>query len=183
MKITDMNDNLFDREMQKLLADVQFWCVRLSAINGKFHLEPSPTSYLDGTGKQPFPLALELKRCWDYARGTGPRPEEMHEIIQSLCELLWSTIGGTGSAIPADWWDTPLGTMCRMCEARTALEYGETIDTYGLALLADLSHMRIRQLCQSGDIEAEKMPRETSSQEQWVIPAEEARRFLAGREG
>jgi len=62
---------------------------------------------MDGQGKQPFPLALEIRRCWDYG----------------------------------NW-----------CEARDALEGGRGLDVYELALLADLTHMRTRQLCQSGEI-------------------------------
>ena len=30
MKITDMTDTAFDQAMQRLLGDVQFWCIRLS---------------------------------------------------------------------------------------------------------------------------------------------------------
>ena len=69
MKISEMTDTVFDREMATLLSQVQFWCMRLSGIDPKYKLEPTPVSCLDGTGKQPFPLALELKRVWDYARG------------------------------------------------------------------------------------------------------------------
>lgn len=182
MKISEMTDTLFDREMAALLGQVQFWCMRLSGIDPKYKLEPTPVSNLDGTGKQPFPLALELKRAWDYARGVKPRPDELREIIQDLCELLWAPVGAGTYEIPSSWWETPLGTMVKICQARDALEGGHDLDTYQLALLSDLTDKRIRQLCQSGEIKAEKVPREASSQEQWAIPAEEARRFLESRD-
>ena len=123
MKITDMTDTAFDQAMQRLLGDVQFWCIRLSQI-GEYSLEPMPVSYADGSGKQPFPLALEVRRVWDYAKGGKPRPEEIAEIIQDLCELLWSHTGGSSYDIPAAFWDQPLGFMCQLAWAREALELG-----------------------------------------------------------
>jgi len=181
MKISEMTDTMFDREMMGLLGQVQFWCIRLSNINISHALEPGPVSYMDGTGKQPFPLALEIKRVWDYARGVGPRPDELQEIIQDLCELLWAPVAAGTYSIPPSWWETPLGIMVKLCEARDALEVRGSLDTYQLALLSDLTDKRIRQLCQSGELQAEKVPREASSQEQWAIPAEVARRFLESR--
>lgn len=181
MKTSEMTDTVFDREMSMLLSQVQFWCMRLSEIDPAYKLEPTPVSYMDGTGKQPFPLALEIRRCWDYARGAGPRPDEMREIIQNLCELLWAPVAAGSYDIPSEWWETPLGTMCRLCEARTALDTGANLDIEELALLADLTPKRVQQLCHSGELKAKKIEREVSSQEKWIIPAEEARLFLESR--
>lgn len=181
MKISEMTDSLFDREMMNLLGQVQFWSIRLGDINIGHVLEPGQVSYMDNTGKQPFPLALELRRCWDYARGTGPCPNEVREILQDLCELLWAPVAAGTYSIPSSWWETPLGTMCRLCEARIALDGDEILDAHDLALLSDLAPARIRQLCASGEIKAEKAQRKTSSQEQWVIETEEARKFLESR--
>jgi len=182
VKIREMTDDLFSREMAALLAQVQSWFLRLSGIQPGFSLFPTPASYLDGSGKQPFPLALELKRVWDYARGTGPRPEELQEIIQDLCELLWCPVGAVGEyTIPAWWWDTPLGQMCLMAQVRAAIEHGEPVSADELAVLADLTGQRIRQMCASGEIKAGKIQREENSQMEWAIPAEEAVRFLRER--
>ncbi len=179
MKISEMTDTMFDREMATLLGQVQFWCIRLSNLDPAYILDPKPI--VVGNKKYPFPFAADLWQLWDYARGTGPRPNEVQENIQKLCELLWAPVAAGSYDIPSDWWDTPLGTMCRLCNARATLEAGWSLDVYEMALLADLTHMRIRQLCQSGELQAVKEERNGSSQEKWIIPAEEARRFLESR--
>jgi hypothetical protein len=180
MKITDMTDTLFDQQMQRLLGDVQFWCVRLSQI-GEYSLRPMPVSYIDGTGKQPFPLALELKRVWDYARGSGPRPDEIREIIQDLCELLWSHTGGSSYDIPAEFWDQPLGFMCRLAWARETLDAGGELNAEQLSMLAGISAARVKQLCRSGDITATKAEQARNRQQEWAIPADVARAWLESR--
>lgn len=183
MKIREMTDEAFVREIAALLARVQSWSLRLSGIQPDFSLTPHPASYMDGSGEQPFPLALELKRIWDYARGTGPRPAEQREIIQDLCELLWCPIGAVGEyTIPAWWWDTPLGQMCLMAQVRAAIEHGEAISADEFAVLADLTGQRIRQMCAAGEIKAKKVRREENSQLEWAIPAKEAVRFLKARD-
>lgn len=181
MKTSEMTDQLFEREMQKLLADVQFWSMRLNQIQADLILKPTPASYIDESGQEPFPLALELRRLWNYARGTGPCPEEVNEIIQELCELLWSPIGGTSYDIPAVWWETPLGQMVKMVRARMKLDAGQTIDPVELSLFVDVTDRRIRQMCRSGDLVAEKVQREQSSQQEWAIPAAEAKKFIGSR--
>ena len=181
MKPTEMNDALFKEEMEKLLAQVQFWAMRLEAIQPGFCLEPVPVSYLDGSGKQPFPLALELKRVWDYARGEGPRPAELKEIIQELVELLWCPVAGHNYIIPYEWWNTPLGQMCRMAEARATIDDGGSLSAQELSYLSGIAGQWIREMCATGKLMAEKVTREQNSQTEWAIPAEECRRFLAER--
>lgn len=180
MKIQDMTDSLFHREMQRIIGDTQFWCVRLGQI-GDYKLEPTPVSYSDGTGSQPFPLALEIKRVWDYAKGDKSRPTETAEIIQELCELLWSHIGGSSYDIPGEFWDTPLGFMCQLARAREALESGGDLNAEQLAMLAGVSAARIKQLCKSGEIKAGKVEQSRSSQPEWAIPARVATKWLEGR--
>lgn len=181
MKTSEMTDLLFAREMQKLLADVQFWSMRLNQIQADLILKPTPVSYIDESGQEPFPLALELRRLWNYARGTGPRPEEANEIIQELCELLWSPIGGTSYDIPAVWWETPLGQMVKMTWARMKLDADLPLDPVELALFVDVTDRRIRQMCRDGSLQAEKVKRENSSQQEWAIPAAEAKKFIGSR--
>lgn len=180
MKITDITVNLFDKEMVRLLGDVQFWCIRLDQI-GDCQLKPIPVTYIDGTGLQPFPLALELRRVWDYAAGNKPRPAELQEIIQELCELLWSHIGGSSYAIPAEFWDQPLGFMCQLAWAREALDSGKSINAEQLAMLGGISAARVKQLCKAGEIQADKVEQSRSSQTEWAIPAEIARTWLEER--
>lgn len=83
MKITDMSDTLFDKEMQRLLSDVSFWCIKLSRI-GDYKLEPTPVSNVDGSNKQPFPLAVELKEVWDYVKGEAPAPLHLNECLEEI---------------------------------------------------------------------------------------------------
>lgn len=180
MKITDMTDTLFGKEMLRIVGDATFWCIRLSQI-GDYKLEPTPVSYMDGTDKQPFPLALEIKRVWDYAKGDKQRPEEIEEIIQDLCELLWSHIGGSSYDIPAEFWDAPLGFMCQLAWARQALDFGADLNAERLAMLAGITPQRVKQLCQSGVIKAGKTEQSRSSQQEWAIPAETARAWLEAR--
>lgn len=180
MKTTDMTPELFDREMQKLLADVQTGASRLTAIDPQFQLQPVAVFYPDG-GSEPFPLAVELRRCWNYARGEGPRPSGMQRTIEDLTRLLWCPLAATSYEIPFAWWNTPLGIMARMCEVRDSLDRGIPVSAEHFALIADLTPQRIRQLCASGEIHATKEERPGSSQEQWSISADEAREFLAER--
>ncbi len=178
MKISDMTDTLFDREMQRIMGDVQFWCIRLDQI-GDFSLEPTPVSYMDNIGKQPFPLAIDLKEVWDYAAGTGSQPIGVSDVIQSLCELLWCPVAGTSYEIPSSWWDEPLGFMCRLAWARQGLDAGENLTVDALAMLAGVSDKYIRRLCGDGTLQAEKVPRKVGTQQEWAIPVEEGRKFLA----
>jgi hypothetical protein len=180
MKIGEMTDSLFDREMQRILGDVQFWCIRLDQI-GDFSLEPTPVSYVNGSGQQPFPLAIDIKEVWDYARGKGSCPRGINEIIQALCELLWSSVGENSYTIPNYWWDEPLGFMCQLAFARQAMDNGESLNAVQLAMLAGLSSVRIKQLCQSGDIPAGKVEQARNSQLEWAIPADVAREWLESR--
>jgi len=181
MKITDMTDTVFDREMQRILGDVMFWITRLDQV-GDFNLEPTPVSYADGSGQQPFPLAIDLKEVWDYARGTGKRPEGMQDIIQSLTELLWAPVGGTSYSIPSTWWDEPLGIMCRLAWARQALDTGDNLTVEQLSLLSGMSIPRIKQLCQTGKIPAVKVQQGRSNRKEWSIPADAAQVWLKSRE-
>lgn len=180
MRISDMTDTLFDREMQRILSDVQFWAIRLDNI-GDFTLTPTPASYADGEGQQPFPLAIDLKEVWDYARGEGSCPREILEIIQSLCELLWCPVAAHTYEVPNAFWDMPLGFMCQLAHARLALDSGESLSVEQLAMLGDLKPARVRQLCQSGNITAFKKERTDNSQQEWTIPAEAAKEWLKSR--
>ena len=83
MKITDMTDTAFDQAMQRLLGDVQFWCIRLSQI-GEYSLEPMPVSYADGSGKQPFPLALEVGTMRRVANPGQKRSRRLSRISVSF---------------------------------------------------------------------------------------------------
>jgi len=180
MKTIDMDRSLFNREMLKLLTDVQSGATRLEAINPQFKLEPVRVSYASGCS-EPFPLALELRRCWDYARGAGSRPEGMQRTLEDLTRFLWCPLAATSYEIPASWWSTPLGIMTKMCEVRDAIDRGFSVPAEHLALVADLTPQRVRQLCASGEIPATKEERPGSSQEQWAIPAGVAREFLEKR--
>jgi len=179
LKIRDMSDELFHREMEILLSQVRFWAMRLDCIQSGFKLQPTPVTV--GSDKFPFPFAAELKQCWDYARGTGPQPEEMEEIILELCELLWAPVAATSYDIPAAWWDTPLGIMVRMCRVRAKIEMGVSVHAEELSVLADVTGQRIRQMCAEGKLKAEKVAREMNSQLEWAIPAEEARKLLESK--
>jgi hypothetical protein len=181
MKISDMTDIAFEREMQRILGDVLFWCIRLDEI-GDYSLNPTPVTYIDGTGQQPFPLAMELKRIWNYARGEGTCPAEINDIIQSLCELLWCPVAASSYEIPSAWWKEPLGFMCNLAWARQALDLGENLTTEQLALLGEVSVSRIKQLCQSGEILAEKVPQARGKKMEWNISAEVALSWLKSRE-
>jgi hypothetical protein len=181
MKTTDMTSELFNREMLKLLTDIQAGTARLTAIDPQFQLKPVRVSYASGFS-EPFPLALELRRCWDYARGTGPKPEGMQRTLEDLTRLLWCPLAASSYEVPASWWDTPLGIMARMCEVRDAVDRGLSVSAEHFALIADLTPQRIRQLCASRGIKAKKEERAGSSQEQWAIPAKEAKKFLEKRE-
>lgn len=178
MKISEMTDTLFDREMQRLLGDVQFWCVRLGNI-GDYTLTPALVSYMDGSGQQPFPLALEAKRVWDYAKGAAPRPAEMREIIQDLCELLWSHIGGSGYEIPSEFWDEPLGFACHLASARADMEAGSDLTTDQVAALSGLTTARIKQLCAAGELPAAKA--DDNPKAEWIIQAGPVREWLEKR--
>ena len=145
-----------------------------------FSLKPTPVSYFDGSGQEPFPLALELRRLWNYAGGTGPCPEEANEIIPELCELLGPPLAGPYD-IPAVWWETPLGQMVKMTWARMKLDVDLPLDPVELALFVDVTDRRIRQMCRDGSLQAEKVERENSSQQEWAIPAAEAKKFIGSR--
>jgi hypothetical protein len=181
MKITEMTHEHFNREMLKLLTTVQTGANCLKAIDPQFQLKPVRIPYATGLS-EPFPLALELRKCWDYARGAGPKPEGMERILQDLEKLLWCPLGATSYEIPASWWETPLGAMTRMCEVRDAIDRELSVPAEHLALLVGCTPQWIRHLCTAGEIKAEKEKRPGSSQTQWAIPAKEAKKFLEKRE-
>lgn len=176
MKITDMTDTLFAREVERLAGDVQFWAIRLqNAFGPNTKIELSPVSYLDGTGEQPYPLAIDLWEVWEYARGTGPRPEAMEDVIQSLCELLWAPVGGTSYQIPPTWWEEPLGFMCRLAEARATLEAGADLTPTQLAALGGVTEHQVRLLCRQEAIDGKR------EDKGWIIPNAEAQKWLENK--
>lgn len=177
MKITDMSDSLFNKEMQRLLGDVAFWCIRLDQL-GEYNFEPTPVANFDGSNSQPFPLAIELKEVWDYAKGISKRPYHLYDTIQSLTELLWSTIGSTSYDIPNLWWSEPLGFMCKLALTREAFDAQNPLNATQLAMLSGYSDARIKQLCISGEIKATKVKQERGSQLEWAIPADIAREWI-----
>jgi hypothetical protein len=174
MKITDMSDSLFNREMQRLLGDVQFWLIRLDQVG---HLEFAETP----VEEQPFPLAFKLRQVWDYAAGEIQCPEEIDDTIRSLYELLWQPVAGASYDIPPTWWDEPLGFMCRLARARQTLDDGEDLSAEQLAILADVSIRRITQLCASKEISAKKKEQSQGGQPEWSIPAKTAYKWLMER--
>jgi hypothetical protein len=180
LKITDMTDTLFNKEMQRLLSDAAFWCIKLSQI-GKYTLEPTPVSNIDGSNPQPFPLAMELKEVWDYAKGETPAPYHLYDSIQALTELLWSTIGSASYKIPNSWWSEPLGFMCQLAMARENLDSGADLNAKQLSLLSGYTHARIKQLCSTGELQATKVEQGRSSQLEWAIPADVAKEWLSRR--
>lgn len=177
MNIKDMTDTLFNKEMQRLLSDVTFWCIRLDQI-GDYKFEPTPVSNMDGSNKQPFPLAIELKEVWDYAKGEAPAPYYLYDTIQALTELLWSTVGSSSYKIPNSWWGEPLGFMCQLAMARKNLDSGADLNAKQLSLLSGYTHARIKQLCSTGELQATKVEQGRSSQLEWAIPADFAKRWL-----
>ncbi|WP_054692480.1 hypothetical protein [Syntrophomonas palmitatica] len=183
MKITDLTDTLFAREIERLAGDAQFWAIRLqNAFGPDSRIELARTSNLDGSNQQPFPLAADLKEVWDYAKGDYPAPCHLQDTIQALCELLWCPIGAHSYQVPNSWWKEPLGFMCRLAWARQALEAGENLNAEQLAMLAGMTSQRIRQLCQTGEIKAGSANQKRNSQQEWVIPAKEAKKFIKKRE-
>ena len=127
--------DIFDREMQRIIGDTQFWCARLSQI-GDYKLEPTPVSYSDGTGSQPFRWPWKSSEYGTMPKATSPARTNWQRSSKELCELLWSHIGGSSYDIPNAFWDTPLGFMCQLARARESLESGGDLNAEQLAMLA-----------------------------------------------
>lgn len=172
MKVTDMTDNLFDREVQKLLSDISFWLMRLTCIDTSICLN------LTTKNNTPFPLYQDLKILWDYARGTGPKHPAQNDIIQALLEICWHPVQGVEYTIPAAWWETPFGTMIKMCWAREKIDADLEVSPEELALFTDVTGRWIRKQCKTGKIKAIKTERKGSSQEEWAIPADQAKEII-----
>lgn len=173
MNIKDMTDALFNKEMNQLLNRVTFFCNTLSNT-GIFSLTAEPMD-----NSQTFPLAIELKKVWDYARGTDPKPSNMNEVMQTLYKLLWSSIGNIETPkIPNYWWDEPLGFMCSLAIAREMLDKGEPINAKQLSILSGYTHTYIKRSCTSSKIKATKVKQDRSSQLEWAISADEARLWM-----
>lgn len=179
MKITDMTDILFEREMQKLLGQLQIWCVKLSRI-GNYSIEPTPIN--NGINKYLFPFAADLKEVWDYAKGVKPQPYHLHDTIQALMEFIWAPVGSSTYTVPNTWFNEPLGFMCKLALAREELDAGNSLNTEQLALLSGYVPSRIRKLCQSGDLPATKVEQGRNSQLEWSISPSVARNFLKKRD-
>ncbi|MDH7498178.1 MAG: hypothetical protein QHH05_07025 [Syntrophomonadaceae bacterium] len=178
MKPTDLTDALFEQEMEKFLSTVQFWATRLRLIDIDFQLRPSPTEAIEGHGPGPFPMAADIKLCWDYARGTGPKPYALRQILRVMLEFCWAPIFGTSYSIPESWWSTPLGYMTQVCWARAKLDNGSPLTTQELAYLTGVSERKIRQLCKEGSLAAE--PRQRNGRRlEWVVEPAAARQFVA----
>lgn len=176
MKTYEMTDELFDYIVKDLLDAVLIWAHGLSGIQPGLKIKPTPVS--DGEREYPYPLAMRLKKLWDYAKGTGEMPEDLPKIMHDLFRLIWRPVWVTGYAIPAAFWNEPLGRMCRMAQVRYEIDNGKAVSADELALIADVTGQRIRQLCAEGKIQAEKIQRKENSQTEWAIPAGEAKRFL-----
>lgn len=139
-----------------------------------FEYEENPG--LDEEGNfYPFPFAVKIKEVWEYARGTAPRPADMEETIQLLCDITWRSIGSPDYEIPSSWYNEPLGFMVRLAKAREKIDNENDLRTDELAALTGLSVAWIKRMCQKGEIKAKQ---NSAGRREWTIPAAEAKLFI-----
>ncbi|MCR4443262.1 MAG: hypothetical protein NUV48_14100 [Peptococcaceae bacterium] len=174
MRPDELTDRLFEREIRALLTSIISWSNRLDKVGPYINVKQKAFA---NNGPVSCPLASELWGCWEYARGTGAKPENMKDIIQSLLELLWEPVAAHSYEIPASWWETPLGTMVQLCKAREKFDAGVPLNAGETGLIVGLKGSRIRQMCIQGKIKASKEKRKKSSQAQWIIPQEEVEKL------
>lgn len=181
MKVKEMTDELFINCMKEILYRINMLEIRLSSIDVNCKINPTPTSYMGDEIVFPFPLALELKRIWDYARGTAPYPDEYHEIKQDLIELLFVPLWSTSSyEVPQSFWtDTLLGQMFQIAEIRMKVDKKEMLNSEELSLVSNVTPQYIRKLLQDGKIKAIKDDPGNKKKINWQIPYEEYIRYVA----
>ena len=173
MQIQDMTENLFNKEMQRLLSDIEISLNKFKKA-GQVTFKPTPK------GGLPFPFAVEIQKLWQYAIGEGKKPANMQAIINDLEALLWGTVAGNAPSTPNSWHNEPLGFMVKLVLTREKLDAGADLNGAELADLSGFTLSRITQICRSGKMEgaSQTTTRSKNSRPQWAIPATTARKFI-----
>jgi len=174
MKRNDLTKDLYDRIVSSIREDVdikineliKFCWVGWPRVERS---EPTPMAI-----KSVFRYASADKQMmWtsNSLKDAGYYPnEDIFEIIRTL--FLPVLRQQQHTVIPAWFWDTALGYVCKVGQARLLLDTFMPLSVVDLALLADRKHTTVQQHCQRESIKAIKDGRA------WKIPPHEALKYL-----
>lgn len=176
-KITDINEEFF-KGLEKDLLNAYSLNVFYRVYNNfSFEIKAQPNVVSRGQQKFVCPLSSELWDVYNYILGNY-KIEYIYELLQSTCELVWHNPFLQKSTYEINWeeWkETRLGFLIHVAYQKLGLESGKDFSATNLSDLAGLSKTAISQKIPN-EIHAEKEGRS------WVIPNEEALKFLRGRE-
>lgn len=175
MKISDLTHDLFVSEMERVLSMGEEHEKILARFYGRACIEPVIPVV---TGPYSFAASGHLWELWEYAAGRRESaPQEWKNIISILCDVLWKPLGGDYRVVPTEFWQEPLGFMCKAATARNKLEVGEDLIVDDMSILAGISRQAVQKALLQKGIQG------YMADGRWYIKNGEAKRFLARRGG
>lgn len=174
MKRNDLTKDLFSRILSDVRQDVGIKINSLMQFSGatRLQMEHNEASFSSINNVYRYASA-DKEMMWKSPsiKETGYYPaEDIFEILQAL--FLPVLRQQQNPVIPAWFWDTNLGYVCKVAQARVLLDSFLPLSVVELALLADRKHTTVQQHCQRESINAVKDGRT------WKIPPLEALKYL-----
>lgn len=172
MKITDLTHQLYDVEMQRLMNLAQEHAEMLTAVFGRAVIEP----VMPAEAEYRFFMAGDIWELWQYAVGAQEtEPRYWRQTIQLLTKALWCPLGDSNYDVPADYWQTPLGFICKAAEARNNMSAGKDMTVEEISILAAVSRQAIHKALMEKGLNGRKI------EGIWSVPNAEAKRFINNR--
>ena len=177
-----LEDDFFDKlELEVMQNFSRLKMVIMDNLETHFSVDrpdPRKKPYSLGDKEFMFPITMELWTVYKWVIGKSKKPMETYEILQSVCEMVWSN-----PFIPKynytinweEWKQTRLGSLVDIAFKRLHLESGRDLSANDLSVLAGISAQAISQKIPD-EIQAEK------KDNKWQISADEALKFLKNRD-
>jgi|GEM_PF-4974332 len=155
-----------DQKFQALTKKLNMYAPGMSLI-------PTPVVY-DGM-QYPYPLAAEVRQVYLYLVGKSGLPEDIVDILERICELIWDNTFLNESRYSIDWlkWErTLIGRFVRCAYIRLMLDAGESITAKQLSLMVGMTPAGVVRAITSGRLQAKRDKKE------WSISAKDAIEFI-----